>query len=431
MATYTNPILGVDVSMHQGAISWPSLVSGGCLYAWAKTSEGIGYTDPQWHRNRAEAAKQPIPFSGYHFARADYGGGSWQTDARQEAEWFVSQGGVVPGFAPVLDMEHTSLNRDTTIAWAEIWCRRVQELTGTPHVLLYWGAYFAAEGGTACPNDGRLQWCEWWMPAYLAGNPVNPNPAGAPVGWSHGAENGSRVPGLWQHTSRGRIPGYGGDLDLNQAEPATIAALSGMAHAPTEEPMHRPTCCPEFTPEGENPPSYEPVLVDGRWHRRFIGTAGEMQGLVDIGVFDSGEHIHLTGDQAWWFMSLPEVPAYPATSPLLVTCAPDTAWALEVAKLAPGERGRFYLVPNRYMVRIHDDNQWNSDAYVGVKDGGEFAEPFLYNQPLQPWSMAIADFSTLAAEISADLIEQGITAEVDEAAVANAVADVLAQRLVA
>lgn len=429
MATYSNPVLGVDVSMHQGVTPWATLVAGGCRYAWAKCSEGTGYTDPQWGRNRTEASRQPIPFSGYHFARADAGsGGTWQADARAEAEWFVSQGGVVPGFAPMLDMEHTVLDRSTTIAWADIWCRRVQELTGTPHVVAYWGAYFATGGGNACPNDPRLQWCRWWMPGYLAGNPVNPNAVGAPIGWSHGAQNGPRVPDLWQYTSRGRVPGYGGDLDLNHAEPQTIADLAGMAPpVPQEETMARPVHCPEFDANG----AFETVWNAGRRWRKPIKDQTELHTLVAIGELETAEYVVLHGDQAWWYMALPLLPVIPPGSPRLITCAADTRWAREVAKLEPGQVGRFYWVPDRYLVRIVDDNQWNSDAYVGVPQAGEIAEPFLYNQPLQPWSMTIAEFTELAAGIAAELIAQGLTVNVDETAVANAVADVLAARLVA
>lgn len=413
---YADPIQGVDVSMHQPNISWDAILGAGCLFAWAKTSEGIGYTDPSWRRHQAEARKRPIKFGGYHYATA--AGPDYVGDARAEAEWFVSQGGCEDSMPGALDMEHTSLSRNLTIEWARIWCERVHELTGWPQLPVYWNPNFATDGGNACPNDPRLQPCFWWMPAY-GSNP--PTPIHPPPTWTPDT-NGPRQPEAWQYTSNGQIPGYAGALDLNLASAAEIAQLTGTA-PPQEVPMHRPVFCPEWGTDT----AWEVVWVDGARHRRGIASQVELHALVAIGELDSAEYVNLTGDQAWWFMSLPQW-APPSTNPQLITCAADTAWAREVAKLGPGEVGRFYLVPNRYMVRIHDDNQWNSDAYVGVKLGGEFAEPFLWNQRLVDWGPTVAA-DVDAEELAAALMDQGLTATTDNEAIAVAVADEQHRRL--
>jgi lysozyme len=225
---YRDPLIGIDVSMHQSSISWAGIRDAGIRYAWIKTSEGTGYTDPAWIRHRAQAEAAGLPWGGYHYARAN--GPDWRADARAEAEWFVHLGGMSGKLPGVLDMEHTDLDRDTTIMWAQVWCQRVRELSGRMPVL-YWGAWFT--GSPAAANDPRLADCLWWMPNYGT-KPLNPSPAGAEIGWGAGT-NGRRVPEIWQYTDRGRVAGYAGDLDLNVAERATILALVGDTEHEHEE----------------------------------------------------------------------------------------------------------------------------------------------------------------------------------------------------
>ena len=43
--------LGTDVSHYQATINWASVKSAGVAFAWAKATEGVGYTDAYFAAN--------------------------------------------------------------------------------------------------------------------------------------------------------------------------------------------------------------------------------------------------------------------------------------------------------------------------------------------------------------------------------------------
>src|SRR5215212_3955229 len=51
------PVRGVDVSHHQGAIDWARLRADGAEFAYLKASEGAGWRDSTFVRNRAGALR--------------------------------------------------------------------------------------------------------------------------------------------------------------------------------------------------------------------------------------------------------------------------------------------------------------------------------------------------------------------------------------
>lgn len=161
-------------------------------------------------------------------------------------------------------------------------------------------------------------------------------------------------------------------------------------------------------------------VVDGRWRRR-IDTLPAAANLVKIGELDSVEKVDLTGPDADWFAG--EFPEEPG--PQLVTCAADTTWSREVAGLGTGETARFFLQPNAYLVRVHDDGQWNADRFVGVPDKGVIPEQFLYNQPLLPWSIRPADVTAVVAAINEALDDVAVDADLTDDEV-----DAIARRVV-
>lgn len=233
---YQNPVLGIDVSMHQPNIDWNLIRQAGIKFAWIKTSEGgtdsrgEGYTDPQWYTHRRRADEAGVPWGGYHFARAD--GDNYFADAENEASWFVKCGGMTGRLPGVLDMESTSLDREATINWCARFCDTINRLTGRNPVV-YMGAYFSVNGGSALTNDARLKHCLWWMPAYTADYKLNPDPTQIP--WP--SSNGPRQFEIWQYTSVGRILGYQGNLDLNVTSQTTLEHLLNSTQEKDEEDM--------------------------------------------------------------------------------------------------------------------------------------------------------------------------------------------------
>lgn len=181
----------VDVSHWQGKIDWPKTKVD---VAIIKATQGTTFLDSQFLRNKQECRNNGILLGYYHFAD----GG----DAIKEADWFVKNvGDTKTGELLVLDFE-------INILAAGNWCRkfldRVKEKTGVKP-LLY-------------TNEARVKSIDWkevvagnyglWVARYYLNTGYKP-PFISPTSgqWPFWA--------IWQYTSRGRVDGIVGNVDLN------------------------------------------------------------------------------------------------------------------------------------------------------------------------------------------------------------------------
>jgi GH25 family lysozyme M1 (1,4-beta-N-acetylmuramidase) len=204
------PVLGVDVSHYQGgSVDWQGLAGQGVRFGWAKATQGRGFKDKVFQRNRLEAAAAAVALGAYHFA--DLG------DPLVEADHLLATlGPVYPGeLPPVLDLENAG--RDWTAAklqaWASAWLDRVHKGTGVRPVVYTYGNFMQARlgGGAALAAEG------WplWIARYRGAGAVGPGPIGKWPRWV-----------CWQWTSRGHLAGVPGAVDLNwMASAADLAAL--------------------------------------------------------------------------------------------------------------------------------------------------------------------------------------------------------------
>ena len=63
-----NPIVGVDVSHHNGKIDWEKVADAGVKWASIKATEGYSFADPKYHVNLREAQGSGLEVIPYHFA---------------------------------------------------------------------------------------------------------------------------------------------------------------------------------------------------------------------------------------------------------------------------------------------------------------------------------------------------------------------------
>lgn len=97
---------GIDVSKHQGVISWPDVkemeVDGIRIdFAFMKATEGLGRIDEQYRRNWLNAEKAGMLKGAYHFFIASKSG-------KAQAENFLETAHLKKGdLYPVLDVEQT------------------------------------------------------------------------------------------------------------------------------------------------------------------------------------------------------------------------------------------------------------------------------------------------------------------------------------
>ena len=218
-------ILGVDVYSGNGVINWNSVRAAGYTFAWAKASEGIGYTDSQYHNYMTNGEAAGVKMGAYHFARPDLN--PTNSGAIAEANYFLSVAGadiVSCQLPPSLDLEGSYLTTSFTsaqlTAWVQNWMNTVQAATGiTPAIYI---------GNATCSYlNSSLNIYPLWRDD-VNGNPSLP-PANIGV-WTTWAFN--------QYDWTGTVPGIAGsttDLDVFNGSTAAFNSLMGCSTTAIKE----------------------------------------------------------------------------------------------------------------------------------------------------------------------------------------------------
>jgi len=200
---------GIDVSHHQGGVDWRAVRRAGVVFAYCKTSEGLDYRDPRWIANRTAARAAGLHVGGYHYARP---GAHPYSPAAEARHFAVQLGEQAPGdLPPALDLEeHGGLPAAQLVEWAVEFLTELDEHSVRPPVLYTGPAFYAEHLDNTRALDRWPLWIAHYTPA--------PRPR-APRSWT-----------FWQHTSKGRVPGVDGlvDLDRFYGDESALAALLGM-----------------------------------------------------------------------------------------------------------------------------------------------------------------------------------------------------------
>lgn len=188
-----------DVSKYQGEIDWDKLAP--ALHFVVIKASGLyeNGADPCYVRNVAGAVAHGVPFHAFHFLYCQT-----EKQAKRDAKLFydtVRAAGHDPLFW-VLDCEKgwgIPINKARTVA--EAFEAELRRLAGADiRVAVYIGHNVYKDYGL---DYGRYAYV--WIPRYGEKN--------------DGTIEGSKRPDypcdLWQYTSHGRLPGIGGDVDLD------------------------------------------------------------------------------------------------------------------------------------------------------------------------------------------------------------------------
>ena len=187
---------GIDISHWQKGIDLGAI---DVDFVIIKATEGNGYTDVMCDTFYQKAKSLGKKLGVYHFARPDLG-----NTAEAEADWFIKETlGYHKEAMLVLDWESGDL---TNVAWAKAWLDRVYSKTGVkPVIYMSASVMHGADWSSVVNADYGL-----WVANYG----TNDGTAQESVFnryplkyWSFYA--------LWQYTSKGRLNGYNGNLDLN------------------------------------------------------------------------------------------------------------------------------------------------------------------------------------------------------------------------
>lgn len=159
---------GIDVSSFQGAFDWAA-EKGSISFAFAKATEGVTITDPQFARNWRQIKAMGFVRGAYHFAHPADG-------ATASAKAFlaaVRAQGLDRGDMLALDLETTDgLAPAQVAAFGRNWCAEVAAATGRQPIV-YTFISFAQEGNCA-GLGGRPLWIA--DPSSPAGHPRVPSP---------------------------------------------------------------------------------------------------------------------------------------------------------------------------------------------------------------------------------------------------------------
>ena len=187
---------GIDISHWQEGIDLGAI---DVDFVICKATEGNGYTDVMCDTFYQKAKSLGKKLGVYHFARPDLG-----NSGEEEADWFIKETlGYHKEAMLVLDWESGDL---TNVAWAKAWLDRVYSKTGVkPVIYMSASVMHGADWSSVVNADYGL-----WVANYGTNNGTAQESVfdRYPLKyWSFYA--------LWQYTSKGRLNGYNGNLDLN------------------------------------------------------------------------------------------------------------------------------------------------------------------------------------------------------------------------
>jgi GH25 family lysozyme M1 (1,4-beta-N-acetylmuramidase) len=221
------PLFGVDVTHHQRDFGWREYAADGHRFGIIKATEGQGFVSPTFSRYRQAMADEAFVFKGfYHFARPDTGGGT-PADARAEAADFLAAvGSLSTGDGLALDYEPNEgllskeAHEDWCIAFIDAVEKAKPEMVG--RILFY--SFFKLVAFMS--TDRLVKRCPLWVAAY-GPNDGEQHASALSLTSFPGRVDRWEQPTLWQFTSKGRVKGFDGNVDVNRFEgdEGALAAL--------------------------------------------------------------------------------------------------------------------------------------------------------------------------------------------------------------
>jgi GH25 family lysozyme M1 (1,4-beta-N-acetylmuramidase) len=189
----------IDVSHHNGAIDWPAVAGAGIALAFIKATQGVGFVDPAFERNRIAALNAGVLAVPYHFLDT--------SDPDHQAEHFLAVTDLGKGQRAMLDWE-TAATVSAVVAIGRAFADRA----GRDPVIYYGFAQLTQA------NPDLSRW-PLMLPEYPRGTAPGhylrlvqrpPRlPPGRPSAWS----GGERPYDFHQYTPAGRVAGVATPVD--------------------------------------------------------------------------------------------------------------------------------------------------------------------------------------------------------------------------
>jgi|GEM_PF-4836776 len=189
-----NKSYGIDVSHHQGKIDWSKVTA---QFVFIKCTEAHHFIDENYQQNKVEARKRGVLVGSYHFAQG--------LDAKREANFFYKNvGDIQSGELLALDFEITIPN---PVAWCNTFLKELERLCGFKPLIYLSDSFLKKYDWTPVSNGNYGLWAARYglNTGYLM---TSYKPSSG--SWPFYA--------VWQYTSRGKMAGINGNVDLNEAQ---------------------------------------------------------------------------------------------------------------------------------------------------------------------------------------------------------------------
>jgi lysozyme len=168
------PDIVIDISHHNGNVDLAQAAASGIVAVLHKATQGVGYTDPKYAPNLAQAQANGLLWGAYHFGTGD--------DGVAQADAFLNFVQPTAQTLMALDIEANPQGASMTLEDARAFLVHVQSVTGRwPGV---YGGY-ALKQMLGSQSDPTLQNCWFWLSQYGPTAVLPPN-------WASWA--------LWQYT---------------------------------------------------------------------------------------------------------------------------------------------------------------------------------------------------------------------------------------
>lgn len=183
---------GIDIASYQSGIDLSKVP---CDFVIIKATEGTSYVNPACNAQWDSASRAGKLLGTYHYATG--------VGAEREADFYVdSIKNYIHRGILCIDWESGGNSRWGDMGYLEALCKRVIARTGVKPIIYVQ----ASEYGSVSAVAKRLD-CGLWIAQY-----ANMTPTGYQA---HPWNEGSYSCAIRQYSSTGRLPGWGGNLDLD------------------------------------------------------------------------------------------------------------------------------------------------------------------------------------------------------------------------
>jgi lysozyme len=223
---------GIDVSHDQGTIDWITVAGSGISFAFAKATEGTGFTDPQFATNWSGMKAAGVFRGAYHFFHPAMDAATQAT--RFHAALAFANGGsstLNPGDLPaVIDLEWVKDAMPAPAQYAAdvlTFLEVIEAATGRPPIIYTTAAFwdeFVSPSASPAPVDVMNKFPSafgeafsrypLWVAEYGVAAPK------LPTGWQQYT--------FWQNSEQGHTAGIGTPVDLDVFN-GTLAELQVLA----------------------------------------------------------------------------------------------------------------------------------------------------------------------------------------------------------